>query len=162
MIDLSRSEILIGAENMLKLKQSTVAVFGLGGVGGYAAEAIARAGVGTMIIADYDSVTPSNINRQILSLTSTMGHLKTEVSLKRLKDINPEIEVITISDRLSTSLRLRLFLYVRVPPMENDAPFFIRISVSSKLPEYAWIIPPLRGNPIRFIDSISSLNAPRQ
>ena len=76
MIDLSRSEILIGVENLNKLRQSTVAVFGLGGVGGYAAEAIARAGVGTMIIADYDMVTPSNINRQILSLSSTMGEIE--------------------------------------------------------------------------------------
>ena len=75
MIDLTRSEILIGIENLDKLRQSTVAVFGLGGVGGYAAEAIARAGIGTMIIADYDIVTPSNINRQILSLSSTMGEL---------------------------------------------------------------------------------------
>ncbi|HNX22635.1 MAG TPA: tRNA threonylcarbamoyladenosine dehydratase [Spirochaetota bacterium] len=101
MIDLTRSEILIGTENLNKLLQSTVAVFGLGGVGGYAAEAIARAGVGTMIIADYDCVTPSNINRQILSLSSTMGELKTEAAMKRLKDINPEMNVVTISERLT-------------------------------------------------------------
>lgn len=101
MIDLTRTEILIGIENLDKLRKSTVAVFGLGGVGGYAAEAIARAGVATMIIADYDIVTPSNINRQILSLSSTMGQLKTEVCLQRLKDINPEINVITISERLT-------------------------------------------------------------
>ena len=101
MIDLIRSEILIGTKNLEKLQKSTVAVFGLGGVGGYAAEAIARSGVGKMIIADYDIVTPSNINRQILSLSSTMGELKTGVSLKRLKDINPEINVITISERLT-------------------------------------------------------------
>lgn len=101
MIDLTRTEILIGIENLDKLRQSTVAVFGLGGVGGYAAEAIARAGVGSMLIADYDIVTPSNINRQILSLSSTMGKLKTEVCLQRLKDINPEIKVISISERLT-------------------------------------------------------------
>ena len=101
MIDLSRSEILIGAENLDKLRKSTVAVFGLGGVGGYAAEAIARAGVGKIIIADYDRVTPSNINRQILSLSSTMGELKTETATKRLKDINPDIEITAISKRLT-------------------------------------------------------------
>lgn len=101
MMDLTRSEILIGQENLDKLRESTVAVFGLGGVGGYAAEAIARAGVGTMIIADYDHVTPSNINRQILSLSSNMGELKTEVAYKRIKDINPEIILIKISDRLT-------------------------------------------------------------
>ena len=101
MMDLTRSEILIGVENLYKLKQSTVAVFGLGGVGGYAAEAIARAGVGTMILADYDCVTPSNINRQILSLSSTMGEPKTDVAFRRIKDINPEVEIFTISERLT-------------------------------------------------------------
>ncbi len=101
MIDLTRTEILIGEENLYKLRRSTVAVIGLGGVGGYAAEAIARAGVGSMIIADYDRVTPSNINRQILALDSTMGELKTEVCLKRLRDINPELEIITISEHLT-------------------------------------------------------------
>jgi len=100
-MDLSRTEILIGPENISKLMKSSVAIIGLGGVGGYAAEAIARAGVGKMIIADYDMVTSSNINRQILSLSSTMGELKTDVALKRLKDINPGIEVITISERLT-------------------------------------------------------------
>jgi tRNA A37 threonylcarbamoyladenosine dehydratase len=101
MIDLSRSEILIGPENLEKLRTSTVAVFGLGGVGGYAAEAICRAGVGRMLIADYDVVAPSNINRQILSLSSTMGQLKTETSYKRLKDINPDVEITVISERLT-------------------------------------------------------------
>lgn len=100
-MDLSRTEILVGIENLEKLRHSTVAVFGLGGVGGYAAEAVARAGVEKMIIADYDRVTPSNMNRQILALESTMDELKTEVSLKRIKDINPGITVTTISDRLT-------------------------------------------------------------
>lgn len=100
-MDLTRTEILIGKENIEKLRNSTVAVLGLGGVGGYAAEAIARAGVGTMIIADYDHVASSNINRQILSLNSTMGILKTEVALQRLRDINPDITITAISERLS-------------------------------------------------------------
>jgi len=100
-MDLTRSEILIGNNNLDKLRVSTVAVFGLGGVGGYAAEAIARAGVGTMIISDYDVVTPSNINRQLLSLSSTMGQLKTEIAYKRLKDINPGLDITSISDRLT-------------------------------------------------------------
>jgi tRNA A37 threonylcarbamoyladenosine dehydratase len=101
MMDLTRSEILIGRENLEKLRNSTVAVFGLGGVGGHAAEAIARAGVGTIIIADYDHVASSNINRQILSLNSTMGMLKTEAAMQRLRDINPEIIITAISKRLS-------------------------------------------------------------
>jgi tRNA A37 threonylcarbamoyladenosine dehydratase len=101
MIDLSRSRILIGEENLNRLKQSTVAIFGLGGVGGYALEAIVRSGVGSIIIADYDRVATSNINRQILSLSSTMDVMKTDIALKRVKDINPEINVIAIDDRLT-------------------------------------------------------------
>jgi len=100
-MDLTRTEILIGSENIEKLRNSTVAVIGLGGVGGYAAEAIARAGVGTMIIADYDIVASSNINRQILSLNSTMGMLKTEVALQRIRDINPDIKITAISEHLT-------------------------------------------------------------
>jgi len=101
MMDLSRSKILIGEENLNRLKQSTVAIFGLGGVGGYALEAVVRSGIGSVIIADYDKVTPSNINRQILSLSSNMDEMKTDIALKRIKDINPEIDVIAINDRLT-------------------------------------------------------------
>jgi tRNA A37 threonylcarbamoyladenosine dehydratase len=101
MIDLSRSKILIGEENLNRLKQSAVAIFGLGGVGGYALEAIARSGISSIIICDYDRITASNINRQILSLSSTMDEMKTDIALKRLKDINPEIEIIAINERLT-------------------------------------------------------------
>ncbi len=111
MIDLSRTEILIGKENLDKMNLATVAIFGLGGVGGYAAEAIARAGAGRMIIADYDKVTPSNMNRQIFALSSTMGELKTEVALKRIKEINPEINITAISERLSSESISKLIPY---------------------------------------------------
>jgi len=100
-MDLSRSEILIGEEKLNKLRQSTIAIFGLGGVGGYAAEAVVRAGVGNIIIADYDRITSSNINRQILSLESTMGQLKSDVAQQRFKDINPLLNIYTISERLT-------------------------------------------------------------
>ena len=70
------------------LKSLNIAVFGLGGVGGYALEALCRAGVGSFCIVDFDSVSKSNINRQIIALNSTDGHKKTEVFAKRLKDIN--------------------------------------------------------------------------
>ncbi len=126
MIDLTRTEILIGEENLNKLKKSTVAVIGLGGVGGYAAEAIARAGVGTMIIADYDRVSPSNSNRQILALDSTMGELKTEVSVKRLRDINPDLNITAISEHLtrgniSSIIPQKNFLYAIDAIDEIDA-----------------------------------------
>ena len=101
MIDLSRTQILIGEENLERLKNSTVAICGLGGVGGYAFEAIVRAGVDSVIIADYDRVSSSNINRQILSLVSTMEQMKTDLGQKRAKDINPDINVTVINEKLT-------------------------------------------------------------
>jgi len=100
-MDRSRTEILIGHEGIEKLRQSTVMIIGLGGVGGHAAEAIVRAGAGRIIIADYDSVAPSNINRQILSLSSTMNQKKTEVASERFRDINPCIEIISYHERIT-------------------------------------------------------------
>lgn len=89
----SRTEMLIGNDALLKLRSSRVAVFGIGGVGGYIAEALVRAGVGALDLIDNDTVSESNINRQIIALTSTVGMLKTEVMEKRLLDINPEAEI---------------------------------------------------------------------
>lgn len=91
MFDLSRTVLLLGKEAVEKLKNARVAVFGVGGVGGYVIEALARCGVGTLDIFDNDRVAPSNINRQIIALHSTIGKLKVEVANERLKDINPEI-----------------------------------------------------------------------
>lgn len=90
---LSRTEALIGTEAIERLKGKRVAVFGIGGVGGYAVEALARAGVGTLDLIDSDAVSESNINRQIIALSSTVGLLKTEVMKKRIQEINPEIKV---------------------------------------------------------------------
>lgn len=101
MMDLSRSRILIGDDGLKKLRESTVAVFGLGGVGGYAAEAIVRAGTGRIIIADFDAVTPSNINRQILALQQNTGRLKTDVAAERYMQINPQLEIIRITEHLT-------------------------------------------------------------
>ncbi len=81
--------MLIGAEALEKLKSSRVAVFGVGGVGGYVVEALARAGVGTLDLIDNDCISESNINRQIIALYSTVGQMKTEAMAKRIKDINP-------------------------------------------------------------------------
>lgn len=84
-----RTQMLIGEDNLDKLKNCRVAVFGVGGVGGYVAEALARSGVGTIDIIDNDTVSLSNINRQIIALTSTVGRLKTQVMKQRILDINP-------------------------------------------------------------------------
>ncbi len=91
----SRTAILIGDEGLEKLKKTRVAVFGVGGVGGYVVEALARSGVGALDLIDRDTVSESNINRQIIALHSTVGRLKTEVAAERAKDINPDICVRT-------------------------------------------------------------------
>ena len=84
-----RTQMLLGQEGMERLKQATVMVVGLGAVGGYALEALARAGIGHLILVDFDRFDETNINRQILALDSTVGKLKTEVAAARVKDINP-------------------------------------------------------------------------
>jgi tRNA threonylcarbamoyladenosine dehydratase len=91
--DQDRTEIIIGQEGIAKLSNKHVIVVGLGGVGGYAAEAIARAGVGRMTIVDHEPVAPSNCNRQLLALQSTIGLAKTEVMAQRLLDINPDLQL---------------------------------------------------------------------
>ncbi len=89
----SRTELLIGKEACLRLAQSKVAVFGIGGVGGFACEALVRAGIGNITIIDKDDVDVTNINRQIIALHSTIGRPKTEVMRERLLDINPSVGV---------------------------------------------------------------------
>ena len=88
-----RTRLLLGEEKMERLQQAHVLVVGLGGVGAYAAEMICRAGVGRMTIVDADTVQPTNINRQLPALHSTMGKEKAEVLAARFKDINPDIEL---------------------------------------------------------------------
>ena len=93
-----RTELLLGEEKLNILRNAHVLVVGLGGVGAYAAEMLARAGVGRMTIADADVVGESNINRQLLALTSTIGRNKSDVMAERLQDINPEIELSVITE----------------------------------------------------------------
>ncbi len=90
----SRTEMLIGKEAVRRLNNCRVAVFGVGGVGGYAVEALARAGVGAIDLADNDRVSASNINRQIIALQSTVGRYKTEAARARILDINPDCKVV--------------------------------------------------------------------
>ena len=89
----SRTALMIGEEGLEKLKRARVAVFGVGGVGGYVVEALARSGVGSLELIDKDVVSISNINRQIIALHSTVGRYKTEVAAERARDINPDIVV---------------------------------------------------------------------
>ena len=89
----SRTELLLGKEAMNKLEDARVAVFGIGGVGGYVCEALARSGVGKLDLIDNDKVCMSNLNRQIIATRKTVGQYKTEVMKDRILDINPEAEV---------------------------------------------------------------------
>ena len=86
---LSRTALLLGNEALARLASSRVIVFGLGGVGSYAVESLARTGVGTLGIVDDDVIAPSNINRQLYALHSTIGRSKVDVALERIQDINP-------------------------------------------------------------------------
>lgn len=90
-----RTEALLGTEAMTKLQHSTVTIVGLGAVGGYALEAVVRAGIGNLILVDFDIIDITNINRQILATTSSIGQQKTEVAKKRALDINPNCQIIT-------------------------------------------------------------------
>lgn len=90
-----RTGLLLGEEGIRKLNQSTVAVFGIGGVGGFAAEALARSGVGHLVLVDADVVSESNINRQIIATHRTIGKSKVQVMKERIEDINPEAQVET-------------------------------------------------------------------
>ena len=91
----SRGASLLGEDGIARLRASRVAVFGVGGVGGFAAEALARSGVGALDLIDHDTVSPSNINRQIIALHSTVGRKKVEVMAERIADICPDTVVRT-------------------------------------------------------------------
>ncbi|MBO4432717.1 MAG: tRNA threonylcarbamoyladenosine dehydratase [Clostridia bacterium] len=91
--EFSRTGMLLGTAALNKLSKARVAIFGIGGVGGYTVEALARAGIGAIDIIDNDKITLSNINRQIVATHSTVGKLKTDVAYNRIKDINPNCKV---------------------------------------------------------------------
>ncbi|MBG9448543.1 tRNA threonylcarbamoyladenosine dehydratase [Cytobacillus firmus] len=92
----SRNELAIGKEGLEKMKNSTVAVLGIGGVGSFAAEALARSGVGRLVLVDKDDVDITNVNRQVIALLSTVGKPKVDLMKERIKDINPDCEVIAL------------------------------------------------------------------
>jgi len=94
---LERTRLLLGEAKLARLREAHVLVVGLGGVGAYAAEMIARAGIGAMTIADADRVAETNINRQLVALHSTVGRSKAEVLAERLRDINPEIRLTVVA-----------------------------------------------------------------
>src|SRR5664279_2059734 len=94
----SRTELLIGPEGLAKLKKSSVAIFGLGGVGAFAAEALCRAGVGRLTLVDFDDICLTNVNRQIHAMDGTVGKPKAMVMAERMRLINPQAEIIPYKD----------------------------------------------------------------
>ena len=113
---LSRTALLLGEEAIDKLAATRVAIFGVGGVGGYVAEALCRSGVGSIDLIDADTVSESNINRQIIALTSTVGRAKVDVMRERMLDINPDVSVKTheifYSEECSEKIDLSEYDYV--------------------------------------------------
>jgi tRNA A37 threonylcarbamoyladenosine dehydratase len=89
----SRTQLLLGADSMDILKNTTVAVFGIGGVGGYVVEALARSGVGSFVLVDDDKICLTNINRQIIATRKTVGQYKADVMAERIREINPDAQV---------------------------------------------------------------------
>ena len=107
----SRLEKLIDEEKLINLSKKSVLILGVGGVGGYVAESLARCGIGTLILVDFDTVDESNINRQIIALDSTIGLKKVDVLEKRIKEINSDINVIKIDKFIDSENYTLLFDY---------------------------------------------------
>ena len=95
----SRTEMLIGQVGLEKLQASTVAVFGIGGVGSYTVEALVRSGVGKLVLIDHDEVCVSNINRQIHAMPNTVGESKVKLMEERARAINPEVEIVSYQEK---------------------------------------------------------------
>lgn len=116
MNEFQRTALLLGEDNILKLNNKTVAIFGVGGVGGYVCEALARSGVGHFVIVDNDDVSITNINRQIIALHNTIGRAKVDVMKERILEINPNAEVIAIKEFIlpnnSSSFDFKSYDYV--------------------------------------------------
>ena len=101
MEEFSREIKLIGQENFEKLKNSKVILFGVGGVGGYVLESLARSGIENITIVDFDTVSESNLNRQIIALHTTIGKYKVDVAKERVNNINPNCNVVAIKEKLT-------------------------------------------------------------
>ena len=107
----SRFEKIIGNDNLNILSKKSVLVLGCGGVGGYVVEALARSNIGTLVLVDFDDIDITNINRQIIALSSTVGKSKVDVLKERVKDINGECNVIKVKKFIDTDNYLELFDY---------------------------------------------------
>ena len=140
---LHRITLLIGKENVQKLQQSTVMVVGCGAVGSFAIEALARSGVGHIVLIDFDVSEESNINRQLFALGSTIGQSKVEIARARIHDINPDIVVDAINVFFDENTKINI-----KPDFVIDA----IDSVQSKIALYKWC----QANSVPFISSMGA------
>lgn len=141
-----RLELLVGSENILKLKTSNVVVLGLGGVGGYVCEALVRSGIENITIIDYDKIEISNINRQIIATSQNIGNLKTDVMNKRIHLINPNVNVKVINSFIDESNIDKLF--------SSDIDYFIDACDSIKTKEL--VISKCLSQNIKFITCLGT------
>ena len=144
----SRLEMLVGEDCLNVLKSKSVLILGVGGVGGYVAESLARSGIGTLILVDFDTIDETNINRQIIALESTIGLKKVDVLEKRIKDINSDINVIKIDKFIDCDNYITLF--------DNKIDFFVDAcdTVSTKKAVIKYCL----DNDIKFITSMGTGN----
>lgn len=133
---LERTELLMGAESIEKLKKSHVLIVGLGGIGSFAGEFIARAGVGKMTIIDGDVFDPTNKNRQLTALDSTIGRNKAVVLAERIRDINPDIELNVVQEFVVPERVWQL--------LEEYKPDYVMDCIDSVTPKLEWIVACLR------------------
>ena len=143
-----RLEMLIGSEKLNDLNSKSVLILGVGGVGGYVAESLARSGIGTLILVDFDTIDETNINRQIIALESTIGLKKVDVLEKRIKDINSKINVIKIDEFIDSENYISLF--------DNKIDFFVDAcdTVTTKKAVIKYCL----DNDINFITSMGTGN----
>ena len=145
----SRLELLIGKEDLAKLRDARVLLLGVGGVGSWVAETLARTAIGHITLVDCDTIKPSNINRQVHALHSTLGRLKTEVMSERIRDINPDVEVTPLNIHLTPE---------NIAELLDNTPWSCVIdAIDERKPKFAAILHCIRhGIPI--LSSMGSAN----
>lgn len=142
----SRTRTLIGDEGAVKLASSRILIAGLGGVGGYAAEVLARSGVGALTLIDADTVSTSNLNRQLIAMLDTIGESKPELWRRRLKGINPELQI---------DARMEYLTADNIPEILTECPTYVVDAIDTVAPKTALITECME----RHIPLISSMGA---
>lgn len=149
-----RTELLLGAETVERIANTRVIIFGVGGVGSWCAESLIRSGIGHLTMVDFDRVCPTNINRQLMATTETVGKLKAEVLKERLLTINPSADIITISQKYTSetadSFLLDHYDYVidAIDSLDNKA-LLIRRACDSSATFFSSMGAALKMNPLK-------------